>query len=134
MAIAQFKWTIVDDVIIGVTGAGDMPDDGWKAFVAEMLAKPVTKYLQYAVGATQLSSLQRKLGIEAVAEKKMTVVMVTDSSVVRGIVTAASWFGLKVSSWRPAQMIEAIKDLGVPPAREAAVMKAATKLAEQIDG
>lgn len=132
MAIARFKWTIVDDVIIGVTGEGEMPEDGWKAFVNDMLEKPVTKYLQYAVGATQLSSVQRKLGIDAVAEKKMKVVMVTDSSVVRGIVTAASWFGLKVSSWRPSQFDEAVKDLGVPANRERAIIDAANKLAQEI--
>ncbi len=132
MALARFKWTVIDDVIIGVTGAGDMPEDGWKQFVAEMLAKPVTKYLQYATGATQLSSVQRKLGIDAVAEKKMKVVMVTDSTVVRGIVTAASWFGLKVSSWRLAEIEAAVKDLGVPSDRVDVIMKAAKKLAEQV--
>ena len=132
MALARFKWTVIDDVIIGVTGAGDMPEDWWKQFVAEMLAKPVTKYLQYAAGATQLSSVQRKLGIDAVAEKKMKVVMVTDSTVVRGIVTAASWFGLKVSSWRLAEIEAAVKDLGVPSDRVDVIMKAAKKLAEQV--
>lgn len=134
MAIAAFKWAIVDDVIIGVTGGGDMPEEEWKLFVKTMLDKPVTKYLQYALGPTQLSSVQRKLGIDAVAEKKLKVVMVTESSVVRGIVTAASWFGLKVSSWRPNQMVDAVRDLGVPEPREQAIIAAANKLAAEIGG
>jgi len=133
MAFAQLKWKIVDDVIIGVSGSGELSDAQWKEFIADMMANPVTKYLQFAVGATQLSSVQRKMGIDAVAEKKVKIVMVTDSTVVRGIVTAASWFGLKVSSWRPTQLDEAVKDLGVPAVKQDAIVKVAQDLAKLVE-
>jgi hypothetical protein len=132
MAAAKFKWTFLHDVVIGVTGTGDMPDAAWKTFLAEMAEQPVTKYIQFTPGATQLTSVQRKAGVDLVLAKKMKVVMITDSQLVRGIVTAASWLGLKVASWRSNQMEEAVKSLDVPAHYESAIVDAIQKLASEI--
>jgi hypothetical protein len=132
MAIAQFEWKILGDVIIGVTGSGDMPEVEWQQFVAAMRSQPVTKYIQFAAGGTVLSSVQRKIGIDAVNEKKIKVVMVTDSPIVRGVVTAASWFGVKVSSWRPTQLEEAVNHLGVGPELARKIIVAIGQMAEGV--
>ena len=132
MPTAKFKWTTVNGVMIGVTGAGEMPVEEWERFVAHMNQGESTRYLQYAVGSTSLTSVQRKIGIDAVNNNSIAVVMVTDSPIVRGIVTAASWFGVKVKSYSPNQLGEAITALDIPADQHEDVLRAAENLADEV--
>jgi hypothetical protein len=128
---SKHRWTVVDDAIIAVSGPGDMVDADWNAFLKDLQEKPVKKYLQYTPGATPLTSTQRKNGFDTVQSKNLDkVVMVTDSAVVRGVVTAASWFGVKVASWRVSQLPEAVAALGLSDASQKAVIKAIQELSK----
>lgn len=113
---APFRWAVVDDVIIAVAGAGVVAESDWDEFLRAVKETPLTRYLHHTLGNAQLSSIQRKKGFEVVGDKKFEkIVMVTDSALVRGIVTAASWFGIKVSSWRADQLAGAVESMGISP-------------------
>lgn len=132
MKIAQYKWTIVDDCIIAVTTDGKMPDAEWKLFVHEMDTKNIKRYLAYVIGSLDVDSVQRKLGIDVVAKRRIKVSVVNDSAVVRGIITAASWFGVDITSFPPDKVREAVKALGIPENRETAVMVALQTLKRSV--
>ena len=128
MTTAQYKWTIVDDVIIAVGTDGKLPEEAWKTFVNEMATKPIKKYLMVVIGSIIVSSIQRKIGIDVVNKRGIKVAVVNDSSIVRGIVTAASWFSVDIKSFSHSQLLDAVRDLGVPAYREDAVITAVEKL------
>lgn len=128
MTVAQYKWTVVDDVIIAIGTDGKLPEEAWKAFVHEMDTKSITKYLQVVIGSIEVSSVQRKHGIDVVNKRGIKVSVVNDSPIVRGIVTAASWFGVDIKSFTLSELREAVRWLGVPLHRESAVVAAAEKL------
>jgi hypothetical protein len=132
MKVAEYKWAIIDDVIVGVGSEGAMPDDVWKSFVNDLSTKPIKKYLSVIVGAIEVNSTQRKMGIEAVDRRKIKTVAVTDSSIVRGILTAAGWFGVQIRAFPHTQLREAVQELGVPEWREDAIIAAVQNLKASI--
>lgn len=120
---ARHQWKVFEDVLVGIsTGAGPLDDSQWEPFVQQMRSGAVKKYLQYSPGSVQLSSTQRKLGIDA-AGSLDKVVMVTDSALVRGIATAASWFGVKVASFRCSQLPDAVATLNLSPGTQTTVLE-----------
>jgi hypothetical protein len=132
MKLGDYKWAIVEDVIIGVGCEGEMPDDTWRSFIDDLSTKPVTKYLSVISGDLQVNSAQRKLGIDAVLKRKIKVVAVIDSSVVRGILTAASWFGLNIKAYPHAQLREAIQDLDVRAPLVLPIVREVERLRKQL--
>ena len=44
--------------------------------------------------------MQRKIGIDVVNKRRIKVAVINDSSIVRGIVTAASWFRVDIPKTR----------------------------------
>lgn len=128
MKIAQYKWVLIDDVAVSVGTNGKMPEEPWKTFVNELNTKPIKKFLCVIIGSIEVTSVQRKLCIDVVNKRRIKAAVVNDSSVVRGIITAASWFSVDVKSFSPDQLLEAVRDLGVPTNREDAIVQAAEKL------
>jgi hypothetical protein len=128
MKIAEYRWTIVDDVMVAVGTDGKMPEDIWKTFVNEMDAKPIKKFIAFIIGSVEVSSVQRKICIDVINKHGIKVSIVNDSSIVRGIVTAASWFSVDVKSFAPGQLNQAVRELGVPTHRESMVIDAVHKL------
>lgn len=133
MKEARYKWTVVDDVIIAVGTEGAMPEEPWKNFVREVATKTaIRKYFAQIIGAIEVSSVQRKMIIDVVVPRKIKVVAVTDSSVVRGIITVAAWFGVDISSFHPAQVRDAVHELGLSRQQEIEVVSALDKLKESV--
>lgn len=115
MKIGVIKWAIVGDVFVVHTTEGRIPDSEWNAFVQEIRSKPVRKFVGASTGATDVPSTQRKLVSEALAEKKIASIVITDDRVVRGLATAASWFGVSIQSFAWSEMDKCIKELKVSP-------------------
>src|SRR5262245_61639906 len=59
------------------------------------------------------SSLQRSQLAESFRDAPPAVAMITESAIVRGMLTALSWFGLKQRAFRPSDMDKALAFLGV---------------------
>ncbi len=57
--------------------------------------------------------MQRKKGVDAAKEKGIRVAVVTDERLVRGIVTAASWFGTDIQAFDWSHLRDAIDFLQV---------------------
>lgn len=112
MKVAMYKWAFIDDVLITVAGEGEVPDAQWDAFVRDMRQKPFSKFLAAGLGELTVSSTRRKQINDYLVEKKIPVTLITDFRTIRGMATAASWFGINIKAfaWNEAQ--EAVKHLG----------------------
>lgn len=115
MAKATHVWEVIGDVLVSVTTAGLIPDEQWKGWLKELQTKPLRKCIGATFGATELTSIQRKEGSEAARQRGIKVAVVTDESLVRGIVTAVSWLGAPIRSFSWADMQGAIKYLEILP-------------------
>jgi hypothetical protein len=66
------------------------------------------------------NAAQRKLANEALAGKPSLTAVVSSSQVVRGMVTALSWFNPKIKAFGPEEALEAFHYLGVRTPEEIA--------------
>ncbi|HEX2573402.1 MAG TPA: hypothetical protein VH877_27885 [Polyangia bacterium] len=112
------KWILIDDVMISCATAGAVPDGVWAAYVKDLSEKRFTKHLATAVGAVELTSVQRKSASEAIKRREVPVAVVTDDRLVRGIVTAVSWLGVDIKAFSWGEVRPALRHLRVPPGAE----------------
>jgi hypothetical protein len=105
MNTATYKWLFVGDVLLAVIGDGQVSDADWDAFIRDIKATPFTKFLGATIGAAAVGSAQRKQANELISQRKVAVALVTDQAIVRGMATAAAWFGVDVKafSWADAR-------------------------------
>ncbi len=112
---AVMKWQTVGPVMISCSGEGKMDDALWKPFAKDLETKSITKFLQGVVGSVEVSSLQRKLVVDILRAHKISSVVVTDDSFVRGMITAASWLGADIKGYAWAELPKAIEQLESSP-------------------
>lgn len=111
---AQWEWKVIQDVMVAFGTYGAMPDEEWKKCINDLDTKPVKKWLVAVLGTMDVSSVQRKLGIDAINRKNIRVALVSDDRIVRGLLTAASWFGVNGAAFAWRDLEGAVAYLGVP--------------------
>ena len=86
----------------------------WDAFIAECreLGDKIKRMLVFTAGgsldAGQRVQVEREFG-------KLQIAVLTDSLVVRGVVTALSWFRVPIAAFAPDQLARAMDHIKVPP-------------------
>lgn len=128
MKVAKTRWHVVGDLVISFTSDGKLRDDEWSQLVQEIKTKPVTRYLVTSVGSVEVNSIQRKLMIDVLNAKKIPVAVVTDDSIVRGLVTAAHWLGVNVKAFPWKDVENAIVHLGITPPRVERVLEVTLRM------
>lgn len=113
MKKAAFGWGVVGDVIISYTANGSLSDVDWKPFIEELKTRPCRRWLAATRGTVEVTSIQRKWATEIMTARSIEAVVITDENLVRGIVTAASWLGAKVTAYPWSKMTDAVAKLGV---------------------
>jgi hypothetical protein len=116
--------------IVFVCGEAPIDDAEWDEYVAFLRSrfKPGLTHRSLVVAKGSLTSLQRKKLAEAVAPVKATLksAVITESALVRGIVTALEWFSRDVFRiFAPADMDRALEFLDIRD-REARELKELT--------
>ncbi len=122
MAKATHVWAVIEDVLISLTTSGMIPDDQWKGWLRDLQTRPVRKCIGVTYGATEITSLMRKEATETTRRRDIKVAVVTDESLVRGIVTAARWIGAPINSFSWSNTTDAMKWLEVAPPLEVKLM------------
>lgn len=128
---ATYVWTQLGDLLISLGTNGQIHDDDWSRFIADLKVMPVKRFLSMAVGLVEINSVQRKQASELLKSKGITVAVVTDERLVRGIVTAASWLGVNVKSFGWVEIRKAIGHIGIQQFREEQVLTAIEKLKKE---
>jgi hypothetical protein len=128
---AIHKWVFVGDMVITFSTAGELNDDEWTNFINDIKNKQVARYLATNIGTIEVNSVQRKKFVDVSKLKPFPVAVVTDERLVRGLVTAISWFGVNVEAFSWKDLQNAIRHLGVDPTAEQDVINAIRKLAQE---
>jgi hypothetical protein len=94
------EWHLVDDVMVTFTIAGTISDRLWDRFIADLKNNNVRVIFSCADNGN-ISSSQRKLTSETLQAKNIYAVVVTNSRITRGMLTAISWLGGQLNgfSW-----------------------------------
>jgi len=125
------QWKHVGGIVASFTTEGEMPDDVWERMMRDLETLPITGYLAASEGAVNISSTQRKLGVHTMNARDLPTAVVSESRVVVGIATAASWLGgrVKAFSWKDIQA--ATKYLGASHAQQIEIVAAVNQLREK---
>lgn len=109
---------VVGEVLISFATDGRMSDESMNAMLNDMRTKPIKKFLGTDIGGVEVTSVQRAAGAELVREKGISVVVVTDERIMRGVVTALSWLGANIKSYSWTTLEDAVRHLGVNSSQE----------------
>lgn len=108
------RWRYMHGVVAAYSSEGVMRDVDWNAMVHDLrTAEPFLGYLGASVGAVQVSSVQRKSGVDAMRERDRPTAIVSESRLVVGLVTAASWLGANIKAFAWRDLESAVRFLGV---------------------
>jgi hypothetical protein len=106
---AQLIWEIVGQVLIGYGTAGKVSDKSWAEWVEALNTPVVSRVLNVADGTMEVNSVQRAKANEILKARNLSVAVVTDEILIRGLVTAASWFvGSSIKAFSSKQLREAV--------------------------
>jgi hypothetical protein len=95
----------------------------WSAFLKAMeLDLPNLRGILVFTAGGSLNARQREQIELLTTRGNLRVAVLTDSVVVRGVVTALSWFKVQIKAFAPNAEQSALEHLGVEPAARAAVL------------
>jgi hypothetical protein len=119
-------WRLVEDVLVTFTSDGIIDGTTWSQFVEILEVGEFRVQLSFSAGGS-ISSTQRKGASDAINKHKHPVIVVTDSRVTRGVVTALTWLGanIKANSW--SQLDAVLSSLSVSAASEQTIRTLAQK-------
>lgn len=129
---ATLTWKIVAQVLVAHATDGRVEVELFDRFVEDQRTKDIKMYIATVDGSVHLSSAQRKASSEALSTRDIQTFIITDSRVVRGIVTVAGWLGAPANaySWAdinaPLEMIE--ETLGLSEEDRQSVVEAIEEL------
>ena len=113
MAESVFKWFKDGDVMVGVNTPGNISDEVWSKFLADLSADDYSCYIGCSLGILEVSAPQRKQAANALRHNKVALAVITDDVLVRGVVTAVSWLGANVKSFAWKDIDHALERLEV---------------------
>jgi hypothetical protein len=114
--VTEMKLVVVDDLLVSVSRAGS-EDKGvlnqrdMAHFLDVLRTAPIKRYLACMHGSFNSSSVQRKEGADLIKSRDIEVAVITDDRLVRGIVTALSWLGARVSAFSWADIGKSLEHL-----------------------
>ncbi len=105
-------------------GKHDPSDHEWSQFVSELSssAGEVRRLIVYSGGAS-INSRQREQVVKIFRDARLRGIVLTDSAIVRGAVTAIAWFGVSIAAFKPDDANLALAQVDVPRAEQRAVLE-----------
>ena len=104
----------VGNLGIAVFTANSPTDEEWREMIALVKKADLAKFrgISFSDGGAP-NSAQRKLMNDCTQEFPVPSVVVTSNTLVRGVVTAMSWFNKNMRSFSPDQIDDALRHLNV---------------------
>lgn len=110
---APHRWTFLDDIVVSETVPGEITDELYFRFCDEIEASDVRMVFAISTGGNSLTSAQRKRISGVMQKKGVSAVVLTDSRLTRGVVTAVSWLGARAKAFGWNDLEAAIEYSGV---------------------
>jgi hypothetical protein len=124
---------VMDRVLVLAHGVDDPTDDEWFAYVTEIKRQGADLLPQVVLTeGGRPNSVQRKMLTDVLAGRGMKVAVLSKSTLVRGVVTAISWFNRDIRPFEVHELHEAIAYLGVSITQRAQIDLALTALRGQM--
>ena len=124
-------WQITQDVIVVVHSADSPAPDEWASFVRDMERGPFHGILVWTGGAS-LDAGQRADVIASMKQHKAQAVVITESALARGAVTALRWFGVRAAAFEPRKLEPALAELGLSSQASEQVRRTLGELREAV--
>ena len=97
---AIVEWTVVNDLVFVFYGdGGEFRGESVERWLREVPASGVRKYIGATGLGFQLTGDTRKRCNDVLKAQQIKFVTITDSALVRGFATAASWFGINIAAF-----------------------------------
>lgn len=114
------EWYRLGDIVVSFTMGGQIEDALWDQYVAALRADGVRMLFGIASeDASGISATQRKAASDAMQQKSIQAVAVTNSRVLRGVLTAVSWLGAKVKAYSWDSFDQALQAAGADASQQA---------------
>jgi hypothetical protein len=123
-------WELLQDVMVTQTVPGPISDELYiNQFVSDLKKNTVRVIFSVAFGATSLTATQRKAAADVLRDKHILAIVVTDSRMTRGIITAVSWLGAnaKAFGWDDVDLSKAVQATGASAELQARLTQIAKK-------
>lgn len=130
MKYAKLKWAVSNDVLVSFATQGVLEAKASDEVVHVLSTKPIRKYLVTTGGPGEMTSVQRTQIADVLSKKKISVVVVTDETIVRHFVTALSWLGVDIKSFPWKDLRQAVQHLGMFGIHEERLVKVVRDLRE----
>jgi hypothetical protein len=114
--VRNVAFKLVDNVIVAAYGRNSPTDEEARQmadFFRQIIAEPNLKSLSYTPGGAPTAT-QRRLLQDVMNGRELLAAVVTSSALVRGIVTAVSWFNRKMKVFSSHEEEDAFRYLGIP--------------------
>lgn len=133
MSRAIMRWVVVEHVIVNCSTKGEISNSDWDAFCNDLKKHRITRSLGLNLGEASMTSLQRKSAGEIAKSQNIKSAIITDNGIVRGVVTALSWFGINIKGFSWGEFDEAIRYLDISPSLEDRVKVASYALKKRVE-
>jgi len=108
------NWTVQGDLMVSFFPPGPIDQDVWQDYCDTIASEAVRNVMSTSIGAVEVDSAQRKAVNAALkTAPQVSVAVVTDEAIVRGLMTATAWLGrvdVKAFPWH--KIAEAFRHLG----------------------
>lgn len=123
----SLEWELVGDVMVVMTRPGPIPQPRWDNYISDIVENDVRLVFALVAGSITVNATQRKSAADVLKQKNSSAVVLTDSRVARGILTAISWLGANVKAIPWSDIDRAVEETSSP----APVSKRLKQLAEK---
>jgi hypothetical protein len=119
--MSVLKWEIVDDVLVIIGASGTPSMEEWDGYVEALTVPSVRKQLSLTLGLFSVNSAMRKRSVAVLKERQIPVATLTDSGMVRGLVTVVAWMGADIRGFAPSDLERAFDYLQVDVGKRSAL-------------
>jgi hypothetical protein len=133
MPASTMTWKRLEDVLIVAHAAESPTADEWSGFVGELNGSgpALSRMIVFTAGAT-INAMQRGQVVDAVKKYKLRIGVLTDSTTVRGAVTALEWFGVAITAVAPQRQDDLLRKLEIAPLARDDIKKTIEQLKRRI--
>lgn len=114
----SFTWECVGDVVVSLALPGEVDDAAWSGFPNDVKTKKARAILAFAAGKNSLTATQRKVAADVLKAQQVLGIVITDSALTRGLVTAVSWLGANAKAFSWGDLEAALRLLQMPKETE----------------
>jgi hypothetical protein len=121
-------WGYAEKMLVVVHAPVEPATKDWNEFMEEVRTHVDIRGVMILANNSRLTPIQRAEIKGWYQEHKVRGALVTDSMMMRGIVTAMNWFGIEAKAFPSDGLDAAMEYIGVPPASRANVLMMVRKL------